>query len=282
MANINLPKELRKDIREYFKTIMQTMQQQGELDLFIKTISPSLALRVRGHMFQNLLKTKNKIIIETQAKIIAIANPGGVKADKKPEAAKRARRNTINVTMAELPLLLINDGKKRADLLLDKIVRNLGTSLNLPDEEVIRQDDQDNEEEAAMFFVGTGHCKVRVKDHNGREHHRPTLKEGAHFGEIALLYKCKRSATVISSNYNTFAEIKKPRFREVISEFPEYEVLLKENAIKNYRDPKIEFILKMIKRVEYLKGHKDDVLFDLMFSLEPKSYEKDSMILDEE
>ena len=141
--------------------------------------------------------------------------------------------------MIELPLLLKTDGKKRADLLLDKIVKNLGTSLNLPDEEVIRQDDIDNEEDAAMFFVGTGHCKVKVKDHNNREQHLPMLKEGAHFGEIALLYKCKRSATVISSNYNTFAEIKKPRFREVISEFPEYESLLKANAIKNYRDNKI-------------------------------------------
>lgn len=51
MSNVKLPNEVRKDIREYFKTIMLTMQNQQELDQFIKTISPSLALRVRGHMF---------------------------------------------------------------------------------------------------------------------------------------------------------------------------------------------------------------------------------------
>jgi len=61
----------------------------------------------------------------------------------------------------------------------------------------------------------------------------------------------------------------KPRFREVISEFPEYEKLLKEYAIKAYRDKKIEFLLKMLRRVEYLRDHDDEVLFDLMFSLEP-------------
>jgi len=70
-----------------------------------------------------------------------------------------------------------------------------------------------------------------------------------------MIYKCKRSATVVSSNYNTFARIVKPRFREVISEFPEYEVALKNNAIKNYRDKKIQFVLRMIKRVEYLAKH---------------------------
>lgn len=55
------------------------------------------------------------------------------------------------------------DGQKRANLLLDTIVVTLGTSLNLPDEEVIKQDDY-KDEELAMFFVGTGHCRVKVRD----------------------------------------------------------------------------------------------------------------------
>ena len=71
-----------------------------------------------------------------------------------------------------------------------------------------------------MYYVGTGHCRVEVRDHNGKIQKRDNLHEGDHFGEISLLYKCKRTATVISSNYNTFARILKPRFREVISEFP--------------------------------------------------------------
>mgnify|MGYP001626733002 CR=1 FL=1 len=45
---------------------MLTMQQQNELDAFIKNISPSLALRVRGHMFLSVLKEKNLIIKHTQ------------------------------------------------------------------------------------------------------------------------------------------------------------------------------------------------------------------------
>ena len=34
MDNVNLPQPLRKDIREYFKTVMQTMAQSDELVSF--------------------------------------------------------------------------------------------------------------------------------------------------------------------------------------------------------------------------------------------------------
>ena len=38
----------------------------------------------------------------------------------------------------------------------------------------------------------------------------------------------------------------------------------------------------MLKRVEYLTKHDDEVLFDLMFSLESKNLEKDEMVLAED
>lgn len=65
MENVNLPQHLRKDIREYFQTVMQTMQQQNDLDSFIKSISPSLSVRVVKHMFESVLREHNKIIKHT-------------------------------------------------------------------------------------------------------------------------------------------------------------------------------------------------------------------------
>jgi len=50
---------------------MLTMQQQNELDQFFRNISPSLALRVRGHMFENILRDHNKIIKQTQQMIMS-------------------------------------------------------------------------------------------------------------------------------------------------------------------------------------------------------------------
>lgn len=34
------------------------------------------------------------------------------------------------------------------------------------------------------------------------------LYPGDHFGEISMIYKCRRTGTVISDNYNTMATLK--------------------------------------------------------------------------
>ena len=48
------------------------------------------------------------------------------------------------------------------------------------------------------------------------------LAEGDHFGEISMIYKCRRSATVMSRNYNTMAVLSEVLFKELIAEFPDY------------------------------------------------------------
>jgi CRP-like cAMP-binding protein len=104
-----------------------------------------------------------------------------------------------------------------------------------------------------MFFIGKGDCEVRIRDERGREHEQVRLLvEGDHFGEISLIYKCKRSASVISRNYNTLAKITSNRYRELVAEYPEYEIELKKYVRETYNDPKIQFVIKMIERVEYL------------------------------
>ena len=64
---------------------------------------------------------------------------------------------------------LENESQQRAEQLLDSITVSLGTSLNLPDEDVIKQDQTPDEEEIAMYFVGSGSCRVMVRDQNSRE-----------------------------------------------------------------------------------------------------------------
>ena len=152
------------------------------------------------------------------------------------------------------------------------LVSKLGTSLNIPEEKVIEQDYDGKEKN--MYFIGKGDCEVRVRDHLGNEHDNiRVLNEGDHFGEISLVYRCKRSATVISRNYNTLASMEEDRFRELIAEYPEYEIELLKHIRDVYKDPKINFILAMLQRVEYFYGSDIEILFDLMFSLKSKNFE---------
>ena len=156
-----------------------------------------------------------------------------------------------------------------------------------------------------MFFISKGNCTVRVRAEASKD--PPAIRkliEGAHFGEINLLYKdCARSATVISNNYNTLSRLRMENFKDVISEYPEYEKALKkhviatygnmapvlpnakEDKLKNTRyavDPKIKFIKEIIKGVEYFAKIDDEVFFDIMFALKSKSYEKDESIMSED
>lgn len=59
-----------------------------------------------------------------------------------------------------------------------------------------------------MYFLSKGDCAVNIKDVQGKLHIAVCLlTEGDHFGEICLIHRCKRTATVVSRNYNTMARI---------------------------------------------------------------------------
>ena len=172
------------------------------------------------------------------------------------------------------------DMQGRGKSLLPCLVDKLGTFTNIPDQQVLKQDEtKEDETEIAMFFIGKGNCTVKVRDHKGQDTHSKKLKEGDHFGEIGMIYLCRRTATVISKNYNTFARIIRPRFRELISEFPEYELCLQNHIKTNYNDDKIKFLKEMVSSVDYLKNCGEDLIYNIIFSLQQEVFEKDSIVL---
>lgn len=64
-----------------------------------------------------------------------------------------------------------------------------------------------------MFIVARGSCSAFVHDqelkHKDFEFMRK-IPAGEVFGEISMLYGCKRTATVISNNYCQLAKISAP------------------------------------------------------------------------
>jgi len=104
-------------------------------------------------MFENVLRDHNKIIKVTQQMIISAKDPNKGSKNNQQIALTRSIEGPIS-----------SDSQNRAERLLDTIVVTLGTNLNPPDTEVVKQDDNKEDEELAMYFVGTGHCRVKVKD----------------------------------------------------------------------------------------------------------------------
>lgn len=59
---------------------------------------------------------------------------------------------------------------------------------------------------------------TNIVDDNRQEHLAYNfLTEGSHFGEIGMLFKCKRTASVVSRNYTTLAGLGSNQFKEVNS-----------------------------------------------------------------
>lgn len=87
-----------------------------------------------------------------------------------------------------------------------------------------------------MYLVARGECVVNIKDEQGKLiKDFKTLTPSDYFGEIGLIYDCKRTATVVSRKYTTLAKMTKARFLQITTEFPRMKDILKKGIFK-YND----------------------------------------------
>jgi hypothetical protein len=83
-----------------------------------------------------------------------------------------------------------------------------------------------------------------------------------------MIYKCRRTATVISRNYNTLAILSEDDFKSLISEYPEYLKFLKA-SLCDYVDKKKKFLIKMVRKITYFNQLSVDTLHEIIYSLRP-------------
>lgn len=76
------------------------------------------------------------------------------------------------------------------------------------------------------------------------------MRPGDYFGEISLIFGCKRTATVESSKYSTLAKLSKQDYKEALIEFPIMQTLLK-NGIYQYHDRMKRFIKNSLNKIHY-------------------------------
>ena len=128
--------------------------------------------------------------------------------------------------------------------LIDFLIKDIIPHLRCPDDFIVKQDD----DAAHFYYIVEGQCKVSIIDHKKQTIELPyTLVTGNYFGEIGLLFNCKRTATVKSVNYCNFARIDKTKFEETPQKLLDQ---LKFQSY-NYRDGFKQFKMKMLKQVDY-------------------------------
>lgn len=94
------------------------------------------------------------------------------------------------------------------------------------------------------------------------------LTAGDVFGEIALLYGCRRTASVKAKQYCECAFIKNVDFMLIMANHPIYKSYLVKQVMKTYDDELRIFLVNCLKSIDYLKDIDDEVLTHLALNME--------------
>lgn len=149
--------------------------------------------------------------------------------------------------------------------------------------EDIYDDSKDKKEEKKqeMFFIAKGTMSVEVLDKiNGNKEIQKVrvLDDGDHFGEIALLYDCRRTATVVSENYCTCAKLSKQNLQVLSRQHPKLLSEFKNYVSKTYDDYLLLFLELHMNKVPFFKDMNQQTKKEVLFNMKMQTYQKDSML----
>lgn len=131
-----------------------------------------------------------------------------------------------------------------------------------------------------MYFIEKGECIVKVKDKKKLRNAEKVVRylyPSDYFGEIAMIYKERRSTSVSSNNYTSMGKIGVDKMGELFFKYPEVKALFLEK-IKEYDDNLTLFFQRAVLSIEYLADANMDIQNDIIFSFIPEYFEKGSLV----
>ena len=203
MNALRLDDTLRRSITEYFITTNSTSTLQEELDDFMR----------------NRISQTYRIL-----------------------CSKQIFRNTIienHITKKILRPMNRPENESHNQEVITNIVKRMETLLKIPEAPLCIQEEEITPANDAMFFIAKGKCSVFVKDvinERNEKHLVRILEPGSHFGEISLVFRTKRTATVIAKYYLTCAKLDRANYFELLQLYPNLNSLIKSH-IHLYDDP---------------------------------------------
>ena len=151
--------------------------------------------------------------------------------------------------------LLKDNSPEHNEEVINNIVKRMQALLKTPGEIVCEQDEDVEHDPSrdAMYFISKGSCKVQVRDKFHDRFENKTvriLEEGSQFGEISMIYNCRRSATVTSIYYLQCAKITRVNYEELLVIYPYFNELHKQ-VIMSYDDPLKAFLEISLNNIDY-------------------------------
>lgn len=132
----------------------------------------------------------------------------------------------------------------------------------LPEEEIVTEGTRSND----FYILASGVCTVFIKTRAFKKVHLGFINEGKHFGEIGLIYKTYRTASVVSHVYSTVAHLTKSEFRTLSTAFPYIIDKLKEQVL-SYNDPWNTFVVNSLTQSAALDSLPAAVIQELVYKM---------------
>lgn len=213
MQNLQIDKNLRREVSVYILNTHSTFKKQGELTQFLKSISPSIRIKCTSLIFMKLvdrnvvLQTINKSTERPEGGI----DPGaGLATHHNKDLAKIVAKMEVQLTMPED--IIVGQGDE-AHVYLKK-------QEEKEDDEFKDEITKKNEKlkDIKFYIISRGRAEV-IQRFSQQKDELPqtvrTLGDYDHFGEISLVYECRRTCSVRSKNYCTLAMISRPDYLEL-------------------------------------------------------------------
>jgi len=78
------------------------------------------------------------------------------------------------------------------------------------------------------------------------------LVSGDYFGEVAFLFKVRRTSTIKAKLYATLGCIDATNMTEMLRDFPDFKNHLKNDIVKIYDDDLKLFLVASLRKIDYL------------------------------
>ena len=164
---------------------------------------------------------------------------------------------------------------KNQDEVVNTLCEKLETRLFMPEDTVIVQGSEANN----MFFIASGVMDVFVTDENHKDVYVKSISSGKYFGEVALLKEWRRTATVVSKNYSTWAEIEKSELFKILSRYPFLKTSMEVKIKNSYKDKWKRFIHRVLWNIEYFgKGISNSAIEEIGYLFEIVSFNKNEYL----
>ena len=129
----------------------------------------------------------------------------------------------------------------------------------------------------ALVFAPKAVSGMRMESSGNTDKNNPQATEENIFGEVSVLFRCRRTATVKSTNYCEGAYMDSASFTQLLANYPYFYSFLIQQSMRNYDDELRCFLVFCLRRIDYLEDTSDEILMHLAMFMVAEKAEKNSV-----